>query len=231
MVAIASADKLDGKIHLQYKQGGKARGYRAEKRSPAESPDRQWRAWDPVSNSRLNRPVLCRITSRELTPSATGTTSMQPICLIVTALSLAATSVADTRCIGRLSTGGALVLGHVAARKPSVCEYLGIPYAAPPTGNLRFSPPKRSDHTGAFVAADKQGADCPQTTSSIFAYPNATSQYGRIVANFANSESNHTQSEDCLTLNIWSKASSDGQSKPVIVFFYGGSQFSSAQRP
>lgn len=52
------------------------------------------------------------------------------------------------------------------------------------------------------------------------AYPLATPQELRIVANFANQNGN-LQSEDCLYLNVWSKKSPK-TSKPVIVFFYGG---------
>lgn len=41
------------------------------------------------------------------------------------------------------------------------------------------------------------------------------------MANFGG-QKNNTQSEDCLTLNVWSKASRK-LNKPVLVFFYGGS--------
>lgn len=74
-----------------------------------------------------------------------------------------------------------------------------------------------------------QGYDCPQTQSKYFAYPNATEQYGRVYANFVNSL-NNTQSEDCLTLNIWSKPGDSLRTnvggaaglKPVLVWIYGG---------
>ena len=74
-----------------------------------------------------------------------------------------------------------------------------------------------------------QGYDCPQAQSRFFAYPNATDQYARVYANFVNSL-NNTQSEDCLTLNVWSKpAEGPGTDvaggtglKPVLVWIYGG---------
>lgn len=146
---------------------------------------------------------------------------------ILYGLSLATLSVANQDCTDKISTSQGFVQGHNALNKSSVCEYLGIPYAAPPTGDLRFAPPIKPGNTSLYIAAN-QGADCPQTTSSIFAYPNATTQYDRIVTAFANSQSNHTQSEDCLTLNIWSMANSTQTGKPVIVFFYGGSELSKA---
>ncbi|TGJ86558.1 hypothetical protein E0Z10_g2253 [Xylaria hypoxylon] len=56
----------------------------------------------------------------------------------------------------------------------------------------------------------------------MFAYPNATSQYQRIYGNFVN-QLNNTQSEDCLTLNVWSGTyKSRRRLKPVIVWIHGG---------
>ncbi|KAI0814467.1 alpha/beta-hydrolase [Xylaria sp. FL0064] len=121
-------------------------------------------------------------------------------------------------------TAKAHINGHLSA-PDSVCEYLGIPYASPPTGQLRFALPEKFDLEGS-IDADHYGFDCPQTSSSTFAYPNATAQYQRIYANFVN-QLNNTQSEDCLTLNVWSRASeSKRRLKPVIVWIHGG-RFSS----
>ncbi|KAL1983798.1 hypothetical protein VTN96DRAFT_9884 [Rasamsonia emersonii] len=63
-------------------------------------------------------------------------------------------------------------------------------------------------------------SDCYYTPSPLVAYPGATPQFDSIFEAFA-AANNNTQSEDCLTLNIWSKDSSN-QSKPVLVHFYGG---------
>ncbi|KAK7739785.1 hypothetical protein SLS62_011227 [Diatrype stigma] len=71
------------------------------------------------------------------------------------------------------------------------------------------------------------GFDCPQNTARPFAYPNTTAQYAGIVSSFSN-QLNHTQSEDCLKLNIWSKSSPSsgggmkGSLKPVMVWIHGG---------
>ncbi|KAH8728583.1 carboxylesterase-like protein [Phaeosphaeriaceae sp. PMI808] len=99
-----------------------------------------------------------------------------------------------------------------------VCEWLGIPYASPPTGQLRYAPPVQPSTQGSFNA-NNYGHDCPQNQAAFFAYPNATSQYAKIYANFIN-QGNHTQDEDCLTLNVWAKPS--GQTKPVMVWIHGG---------
>ena len=77
-----------------------------------------------------------------------------------------------------------------------VTRWLGIPYAAPPIGPLRFRqpapPPCRSE-----VLAPLLAQPCPQRAG------------GALVGD-----------EDCLTLNIW--APSNAQSAPVLVFFHGG---------
>ncbi|KAI1178681.1 alpha/beta-hydrolase [Nemania sp. FL0916] len=143
----------------------------------------------------------------------------------------------SVECIAQ--TSSAQIKGHVGA-PGSVCEWLGIPYASPPTGQRRFAPPAKSTLEGS-VYADHYGYDCPQTPSSAFAYPNATAQYQRVYAAFVNQLGN-VQSEDCLTLNIWSSSrtttvhSSSSSSrpdslgpkkpkpkpKPVIVWIHGG---------
>ncbi|KAI3326849.1 alpha/beta-hydrolase [Xylariaceae sp. AK1471] len=121
-------------------------------------------------------------------------------------------------CIAR--TTKAHINGHPGV-PDSVCEWLGIPYASPPAGQLRFASPVKSYLEGS-IDAGHYGFDCPQTPSSTFAYPNATSQYPGIYANFVN-QLNNTQSEDCLTLNIWSRAyRPQRRLKPVIVWIHGG---------
>ena len=56
-----------------------------------------------------------------------------------------------------------------------------------------------------------------------FRYPGATESFIRIINAFSLGPDN-PQSEDCLTLNIWSKAR-QGQKKAVLVWLYGGGQF------
>ena len=53
----------------------------------------------------------------------------------------------------------------------------------------------------------RQSADCPQNPAKLFAYPNATPQYAQVFTSFSSTtETKHEQSEDCLTLNIWTPA-------------------------
>lgn len=59
-------------------------------------------------------------------------------------LSILGGSVAHSISVGQtIQTSSGPVEGHAATSKPDVSTYLGIPYAVPPVGNLRFMPPVR----------------------------------------------------------------------------------------
>lgn len=79
--------------------------------------------------------------------------------------------------------------------------FLGIPYAAPPTGALRFAPP----------------ADVPTWTAprdAVELKPNCAQLI------FATDIVQDSSSEDCLYVNVW--APTDGNQHPVMVFIPGG---------
>ncbi len=79
--------------------------------------------------------------------------------------------------------------------------FLGIPFAAPPVGSLRFRAPTSPASWRDVRDATRAGAICPQKT-----FPGS----GR-------------QSEDCLTLNVYGPAGSDpARPRPVMVWLYGG---------
>lgn len=119
-------------------------------------------------------------------------------------------------------TSNGPVTGHVAPNTSCVLEYLGVPYAKPPVGELRFAAPRPIEEKRPYVAAN-YGFDCPLTPPKSANYPGLTPQAPRILSYFA-AAAGTPQSEDCLTLNIWSKATPKAASskKPVLVFFYGG---------
>lgn len=80
--------------------------------------------------------------------------------------------------------------------------YLGIPYAAPPLGNKRWSPPQPHVNWGpAPIDATRAGHSCPQPDIPF-------------------SDSN-TSNEDCLVLNVYTPASVS-RPLPVMVFIHGG---------
>ena len=83
--------------------------------------------------------------------------------------------------------------------------YRGIPYAAPPVGELRWRAPTPPASWSGVREASEFGSACMQATTSEEPW----AQVG-------------PESEDCLYLNIW-QPTSDGESLPVMVFIHGGS--------
>ena len=88
--------------------------------------------------------------------------------------------------------------------------FRGIPFAAPPVGPLRFRAPTPAKPWTDVREAKTFGPACPQR----------------------HRDGGLSQSEDCLTLNVWKPAAKTGP-LPVLVFIHGGSNVSgssSAQR-
>ena len=82
----------------------------------------------------------------------------------------------------------------------AVALFRGIPYAAPPVGNLRWRAPQPPAKWQGVRAAEKFGNDCVQHRA--YDLP---------------------QSEDCLFLNVWAPANAVGGARlPVMVWIYGG---------
>jgi para-nitrobenzyl esterase len=85
--------------------------------------------------------------------------------------------------------------------------FLGVPYAAPPTGHRRFRPPEPAEAWSAVRPADRFGPAPMQSATSLFAGTLPGNQVGEV-------------SEDCLTLNVW--APWGAADRPVMVFVPGG---------
>ena len=99
-------------------------------------------------------------------------------------------------------------------------SWKGIPFAAAPTGTLRWQAPQ-----------EPQAWTTAKVTTS---FGNACSQYGRIYGPGTNNRYDETigttlntavGSEDCLYLNVWRPTTKE-TNLPVIVFFHGGSNVS-----
>ena len=52
-----------------------------------------------------------------------------------------------------VTTTSGKVTGHAARNRTAVSEYLGIPYAQPPIGDLRFAVPRTYNFSQAITAA------------------------------------------------------------------------------
>lgn len=91
-------------------------------------------------------------------------------------------------------------------REAGVDVYKGIPFAAPPVGELRWKPPAAPAQWEGVRDGASFGASCiqpPVPPTSVYYDPPAES------------------SEDCLSLNVW--APRDAENAPVIVWIHGGS--------
>ena len=93
---------------------------------------------------------------------------------------------------------------------PGVAEFLGVRYAAPPTGNLRWTPPQPPTRWFLPMNATQFGNACPQVDSPFPAVPTA---------------------EDCLFLNVYvpiRNRTNLFKQFPVMVWIHGGSLYSGA---
>ncbi|KAK8079708.1 hypothetical protein PG997_007526 [Apiospora hydei] len=119
-----------------------------------------------------------------------------------------------------VKTTSGLLIGHPGPNRSVVAEFLGVPYAAPPIGELRFAPPVRLPSSNATLNASEW---VPKGAAQASGFPRFHPQAQQIIDYFVGGAGT-PQSEDCLTLNIWTKptASAAQQKKPVLIFLHGG---------
>ncbi len=103
----------------------------------------------------------------------------------------------------RVTTKTGVVSGLNA--ESGVRMFRGIPFAAPPVGQLRWRPPEPPVKWNGVRDATRFAAQCMQ---------------GRIYDDMM--FRNAGTSEDCLYLNVWAPPSAATARRPVLVYFYGG---------
>eukprot|EP00037_Helgoeca_nana_P015654 m.146565 g.146565 ORF g.146565 m.146565 type:complete len:565 (+) comp23116_c0_seq1:43-1737(+) len=104
--------------------------------------------------------------------------------------------------------------GFRGSRNNGADMFLGIKYAVPPIGPLRFKPSRVADSSVYRQGEQRDATDwCDECMQGSLAEPADTAM-----------------SEDCLCLNVWapSGASSSTTSRPVYVFIHGGGFISGA---
>jgi len=100
-------------------------------------------------------------------------------------------------------------------RRGDLWSFSGIPYARAPLGQLRWRPPQPAGAWEGIRDASEFGPIAPQR----IAVPGVTSA--------SDPAASEQQSEDCLSLNVWTRELPDepahpGTGRPVMVFIHGG---------
>lgn len=94
-------------------------------------------------------------------------------------------------------------------------RFLGIPYAAPPVGQLRWRAPQPVRAWQGVRKATQHGNDCMQEP-----YPSDAAPLGT------------TPAEDCLVMNVWKPTGAKaGDNLPVLVWIYGGGNVNGGASP
>lgn len=128
-------------------------------------------------------------------------------------LLLAAPALAAAATFPVIQSNHGPVKGAASPFRDGVTAYKGIPYAAPPTGSKRWTPPIKPESWTDTLHATEFGPQCAQPYSEAGIF----------------SSGKNSTSEDCLTLNVWTPTydttdASEIKSKnlPVYVWIFGG---------
>ncbi len=113
----------------------------------------------------------------------------------------ALSTIAGAQTAPAVLTDKGVVVGKQLPGSPAVDAFLGIPYAAPPVGNLRLRAPEPHAPWNTPVQATAVAKPCPQVVPVA----------GTVVG-----------SEDCLYLNVYTPAEKSLLPRPVMVYIPGG---------
>jgi len=102
----------------------------------------------------------------------------------------------------RITTG---IVEGIESNTPGVRVFKGIPYAAPPVGDLRWKAPQPAVPWEGVFKADHFGNRCIQLNPG-----------------FEDRYRSEAENEDCLSLSVWTPASSSEDLVPVMVWIHGG---------
>jgi len=121
-----------------------------------------------------------------------------PLVVLATSMAISAASV------DQVKVASGILEGSVGT-DASVRLFKGVPFAAPPVGDLRWKAPQPVTPWKGVRKADTWPANCIQ---------------GRVFADIVSR--GKEMGEDCLYLNIWTTAKGPKDKRPVFVWYHGG---------
>ncbi|KAL4733148.1 Alpha/Beta hydrolase protein [Aspergillus similis] len=117
-------------------------------------------------------------------------------------------------------------IGMLNDTYPNVRQFLRVPYAQPPVGDLRWLPPQRLPDSSRRIDSTRYGPACPQyvsSSNSMWAKYEPSSLLLNIGEADNQGSTAWSSAEDCLSLAVWTPAYANWTSNlPVALFVTGG---------
>jgi para-nitrobenzyl esterase len=102
----------------------------------------------------------------------------------------------------------------LGASSNGVHAFKGVPYGASTEGRNRFMPPQKPQAWAGVRSATDWAGRAPQAASANRRRPELSGLSGP--------PDRLAESEDCLTLNVWTRGLNDGGKRPIMVWYHGG---------
>lgn len=133
------------------------------------------------------------------------------LCVILTLIVLEMLTLADSTIV---STSNGKIEGYTEiVDGVTVDIYLGVPFAVPPLGDLRFKAPLPITNWTDVLNTTRQPNSCMQSPDTNFDRFRGVEMWNP----------NTNISEDCLYLNLYVPRTNDGSKIPTMLWFFGGS--------